>query len=113
MHDIHAQAGASPPRLSAARSESGSRCPWLGEAKAEVLDAFNAKIHTGKTNFPAAILCMVFGCLAVWSCLFGCGYLIYGYGGVANGYALGGGLLAVSAVATFILMKLVGKVKLS
>ena len=81
--------------------------------KAEVLDAFNAKIHTGKTNFPAAILCMVFGCLAVWSCLFGCGYLIYGYGGVANGYALGGGLLAVSAVATFVLMKLVGKVKLS
>lgn len=81
--------------------------------KEEVLNAFNAKIHTGKTNFPAAILCMVFGCLAVWSCLFGCGYLIYGYGGVANGYALGGGLLAVSAVATFILMKLVGKVKLS
>ena len=81
--------------------------------KAEVLGAFNAKIHTGKTNFPAAILCMVFGCLAVWSCLFGCGYLIYGYGGVANGYALGGGLLAVSAVATFVLMKLVGKVKLS
>ena len=81
--------------------------------KAEVLGAFNAKIHTGKTNFPAAILCMVFGCLAVWSCLFGCGYLIYGYGGVANGYALGGGLLAVSAVATFVLMKLVGRTKLS
>ena len=81
--------------------------------KAEVLAAFNAKIHTGKTNFPAAILCMVFGCLAVWSCLFGCGYLIYGYGGVANGYALGGGLLVVSAAATFALMKLVGKVKLS
>ena len=56
---------------------------------------------------------MVVGCLAVWSCLFGCGYLIYGVGGVANGYALGGGLLAVSAVATFVLMKLVGKAKLS
>ena len=81
--------------------------------KAEVLDAFNAKIHTGKTNFPAAILCMVFGCLAVWSCLFGCGYVIYGYGGVANGYALGGGLLALSAVATYVLMRLVSKVKLS
>ena len=81
--------------------------------KAEVLGAFNAKIHTGKTNFPAAILCMVFGCLAVWSCLFGCGYLIYGCGGIAGGYALGGGLLAVSAVATFVLMKLVGKAKLS
>ena len=81
--------------------------------KKEVLDAFNAKIHTGTTNFPAAILCMVFGCLAVWSCLFGCGYLIYGCGGVANGYAPGGGLLALSAVATYVLMKLVGKVKLS
>src|SRR5574339_169953 len=29
---LHSQAGASPPRLSAARRESGSRCPWLGEA---------------------------------------------------------------------------------
>ncbi len=81
--------------------------------KAEVLDAFNAKIHTGKTNFPMAILCMVFGCLAVWSCLFGCGYLIYGAGGVANGYALGAVLLAVSAAATVALLKLVGKAKIS
>ena len=81
--------------------------------KKDVLDAFNAKIHSGKTNFPVAILCMVFGCLAVWSCLFGCGYLIYGIGGVANGYAFGGGLLVVSVVATAVLMKLVSKVKLS
>ncbi len=81
--------------------------------KVEVLDAFNKKIHTGKTNFPMAILCMVFGCLAVWSCLFGCGYLIYGVGGVANGYAFGGSLLALSVVATAVLMKLVSKVKLS
>ena len=29
---LHSQAGASPPRLSAARRESGSRCPWLREA---------------------------------------------------------------------------------
>ena len=75
--------------------------------KEEVLNAFNAKIHTDKTNFPIAILCMVFGCLAVWSCLFGCGYLIYGYGGLPNGYAFGGGLLVVSAISTVILMKLV------
>jgi hypothetical protein len=81
--------------------------------KAEVLDAFNKKIHTGKTNFPVAILCMVFGCLAVWSCLFGCGYLIYGCGGIEGGYAFGGELLAVSVVATAVLMKLVSKVKLS
>ena len=75
--------------------------------KEEVLAAFNAKIHTEKTNFPVAILCMVFGCLAVWTCLFGCGYLIYGIGGVSNAYALAGGLLAVSATATVALMKLV------
>ena len=56
---------------------------------------------------------MVFGCLAVWSCLFGCGYLIYGVGGVENGYAFGGVLLAVSVAATAVLMKLVSKVKLS
>jgi Na+/proline symporter len=75
--------------------------------KEEVLKSFNAKIHTEKTNFPVAILCMVFGCLAVWTCLFGCGYLIYGIGGVSNAYALAGGLLAVSAAATVALMKLV------
>lgn len=79
----------------------------------ELLDKFDEKIHANLRELPIGILCMVVGCLAVWSCLFGCGYLIYGCGGVANGYALGGGLLAVSAVATFVLMKLVGKAKLS
>ena len=80
---------------------------------AETLRKFDEKIHANLKELPIGILCMVVGCLAVWSCLFGCGYLIYGYGGVANGYALGGGLLAVSAAATFVLMKLVGKAKLS
>ena len=80
---------------------------------AETLRKFDEKIHANLRELPIGILCMVVGCLAVWSCLFGCGYLIYGCGGVENGYAVGGGLLAVSAVATFVLMKLVGKVKLS
>ena len=80
---------------------------------AETLRKFDEKIHANLRELPIGILCMVVGCLAVWSCLFGCGYLIYGCGGIANGYALGGGLLAVSAVATFVLMKLVGKAKLS
>ena len=44
----------------------------------------------------------------MWSCLFGCGYLIYGIGGVAGGIAKGLGLLALSAVGTVALMKLVG-----
>ena len=80
---------------------------------AETLRKFDEKIHANLRELPIGILCMVVGCLAVWSCLFGCGYLIYGCGGIAGGYALGGGLLAVSAVATFVLMKLVGKAKLS
>ena len=80
---------------------------------AETLRKFDEKIHANLRELPVGILCMVVGCLAVWSCLFGCGYLLYGCGGIAGGYALGGGLLAVSAVATFVLMKLVGKAKLS
>ena len=80
---------------------------------AETLRKFDEKIHANLRELPIGILCMVVGCLAVWSCLFGCGYLIYGVGGIANGYALGGGLLAMSAVSTFVLMKLVGKAKLS
>jgi len=80
---------------------------------AATLAAFDAKIHADLRELPSGVLCLVFGCLAVWSCLFGCGYLIYGAGGLAGSYALGGGLLALSAVATVVLMKLVGRVRLS
>ena len=73
----------------------------------EVLDKFDAKIKADLRVLPRGVLCMVLGCLAVWACLFGCGYLIYGIGGVANGGLLGGGLLVVSAAATAMLMKLV------
>ncbi len=76
------------------------------------LKAFDAKIHADLKELPAGVLCMVFGCLAVWACLFGCGYVIYGVGGQGT-YGLGFGLLAVSIVATVVLMKLVGRVKLS
>lgn len=76
------------------------------------LKAFDAKIHADLKELPAGVLCMVFGCLAVWACLFGCGYVIYGVGGQGT-YGLGFGLLAVSVVATVVLMKLVGRVKLS
>lgn len=76
------------------------------------LKAFDEKIHADLRELPSGVLCMVFGCLAVWACLFGCGYVIYGVGGQGT-YGLGAGLLAVSAVATVVLMKLVGRVKLS
>lgn len=76
------------------------------------LKTFDEKIHADLRELPSGVLCMVFGCLAVWACLFGCGYVIYGVGGQGT-YGLGAGLLAVSAVATVVLMKLVGRVKLS
>ena len=72
-----------------------------------VLDAFDAKIKADLRVLPRGVLCMALGCLAVWSCLFGCGYLVYGIGGVANGGLIGGVLLVVSAAATAVLMKLV------
>ena len=74
---------------------------------AETLKAFDDKIHADLRDLPRGVLCMAFGCLAVWSCLFGCGYLIYGLGGIQNGILFGAGLLAVSAVSTVVLMKLV------
>lgn len=79
----------------------------------ELLKAFDAKIQADLSALPLGVLCMVFGCLAVWTCLFGCGYLIYGVGGIANGCVLGWTLLAVSVVSTIVLMKLVGKVRFS
>ena len=78
----------------------------------ETLDAFDKLIHADLKELPMGVLCMVVGCFAVWTCLFGCGYLVYAFGG-AGSYALGAGLIAASVVSTFVLMKLVGKTKMS
>ena len=48
----------------------------------------------------------------MWACLFGCGFLVYAAGGMC-GWGAGAGLLAVSAVATGVLMKLVGRTKMA
>jgi Na+/proline symporter len=78
----------------------------------ETLDSFDKLIHADLRELPMGVVCMVFGCLAVWTCLFGCGYLIYAAGG-AGCWCLGGGLLVASVVSTVVLMKLVGRTKLS
>ncbi len=78
----------------------------------ETLDAFDKLIHADLRELPMGVVCMVFGCLAVWTCLFGCGYLIYAAGG-AGCWCLGGALLVASVVSTVVLMKLVGRTKLS
>ena len=78
----------------------------------ETLEAFDKLIHADLRELPMGVVCMIFGCLAVWTCLFGCGYLIYAAGGAAC-WCLGAGLLVTSVVSTFILMKCVGKIRLS
>ena len=93
--------------------------------KQEVLARFCSKIRAGgpgwrkveaasdlpKTaagwDVPTGLLCMMVGCLAVWSALFGIGYIIYGM------LALGLVLLAVAAVATVALMRMAGRIRLN
>ena len=58
-------------------------------------------------DVPTGLLCMMIGCLAVWSALFGVGYLLYGKA------VLGGALCVVAVAATTGLMRLAGKIKLS
>ncbi len=58
-------------------------------------------------DLPTGLLCMMTGCLAVWTALFGAGYLLYGQ------TALGAVLVTVAVVATVVLMRLVGRVRLS
>lgn len=82
------------------------------EEPKETLEAFDKLIHADLRELPMGVVCMIFGCLAVWTCLFGCGYLIYAAGGAAC-WCLGAGLLVTSVVSTFILMKCVGKIRLS
>ncbi len=73
----------------------------------ELLKAFYAKVRADAAEVPRGLLSMACGCLAVWSCLFGCGYLIYGIGGVAGAVAIGCTMLGVSVIAVVALMMIV------
>ena len=61
----------------------------------------------GGWDVPTGLLCMMIGCLAVWSALFGVGYLLYGK------TALGAALCVMATVSTFGLMKLADRIRLS
>ena len=60
--------------------------------------------ESGRSNLPLGILCMVVGCLAVYSALFGTGYWIYG------AYVPAAILTMIAAVAAGVLMKLWSRV---
>ncbi len=69
--------------------------------------ASNIKNEAFGWDVPMGLLCMMVGCLAVWTALFGVGYLLYGR------MALGAALSVISVVATVSLMRLAGKIRLS
>jgi len=91
----------------------------------EVLERFCSKIRAGGPGWrkvaaastlpgvsegwdvPTGLLCMMVGCLAVWTALFGIGYILYGK------MALGVVLVVVSVVSTVVLMRLAGRIRLS
>lgn len=58
----------------------------------------------GRSNLPIGILCMVLGCLAVYSALFATGYWIYGQ------YVLAAGLSGIAVIAAGMLISLWKKV---
>jgi hypothetical protein len=70
---------------------------------------FSSEVGREATGWdvPFGILCMMMGCVAVWSALFAGGKFLYG------DYAIGSVLAVIAVVSTAILMKFVGKVKLS
>jgi Na+/proline symporter len=76
-----------------------------GWRKVEVLS--NIPNDARGWDVPMGLLCMMIGCLAVWTALFGIGYLLYGR------MLLGGVLAAISVVSTAFLMRMVGKIRLS
>ena len=78
------------------------------------LAAFRAKIGEGvRGDLPRGILCTVIGCVAVWSCLFGTGWLLYAAGGKTELLVRGWTALGVAVVATVSLLTLVGARKAS
>jgi len=61
----------------------------------------------GGGNVPVGLLCMMLGCLMVWSAIFGAGYLLYG------SCTLGTALSLVAAASGWGLMKLLPKMSFS
>ena len=87
---------------------------WLGVTFAtpcepdEKLAAFKAKVAGPKGELPRGMLCAAIGCIAVWSCLFGTGWLLYGYGGKAELVCRGWIAQGIAAAAVAALLWLVG-----
>lgn len=78
-----------------------------GSGWRKVEEASDLPKATEGWDVPTGLLCMMVGCLAVWTALFGVGKLLYGAIGV------GCLLCVISVVSTICLMRLAGKIRLS
>lgn len=70
---------------------------------------FRQKMAGAQGELPRGVLAAAVGCAAVWSCLFGSGWLLYGYGGRSELLVRGWAAMALSAVLAVLVLKLVGK----
>ena len=88
---------------------------WLGvtfmtpREPDEKLTEFSAKVAGTKGELAKGAVCAAFGCVAVWSCLFGTGWLLYGYGGKAEFICRGWIAQGIAAVAVVVLLLFVGR----
>ena len=80
--------------------------PRESEAK---LAAFAAKVAGPHGEIRRGLVLMVLGCVSVWSCLFGTGWLLYAAGGHSELVGRGTTALAVAAVAAAALVYIVGR----
>lgn len=76
---------------------------------AAVLDAFEARIAGGKGGLGRGIAAAAVGCVAVWSCLFGTGWLLYAYGSRSGFLVRGWTAMALSCAASVVLVVLTGR----
>ena len=72
------------------------------------LAEFSAKVAGPRGELAKGVVCAAFGCVAVWSCLFGTGWLLYGYGGKAEFVCRGWIAQGIAAVAVVALLMVVG-----
>lgn len=96
-----------PPESQSVLEKFCSKIKAGGPGWKKVEEASETPNEAAGWDVPTGILCMMIGCLTVWSALFGVGYILYG------NLVLGVSLIVISAVSTMALMKLVGRIKLS
>lgn len=96
-----------PPEKQEVLAQFCSRIRAGGPGWRKIEAASDIKNVARGWDVPMGLLCMMVGCLAVWTSLFGVGFVLYGR------MSLGVTLCALSVAATVALMRLAGRIRLS